>query len=106
NLEIQNHISLFMMTPEVISATLPLIHGMFDLVIFDEASQMFVEIGLPGIYRAKKVVIAGDPKQLRPSSLGIGRLEDSDKFYEEDAEQDITYEAKSLLDLARFRFKE
>ena len=106
NLEIQNHIRLFMMTPEVISATLPLIHGMFDLVIFDEASQMFVEKGIPGIYRAKKVVIAGDPKQLRPSSLGIGRLEDSDNLYEEDAEQDITYEAKSLLDLARFRFKE
>ena len=28
-----------MMTPEVVSAILPLEHGMFDLVIFDEASQ-------------------------------------------------------------------
>src|SRR5690554_1867124 len=68
-LEMKSHIRLWMMTPEVVSAILPLEHGMFDLVIFDEASQMYVEKGIPAIYRAKKVVIAGDPKQLRPSSL-------------------------------------
>ncbi len=105
-LELINHIRIWMMTPEVVSAIIPLVYGLFDLVIFDEASQMYVEKGIPAIYRAKKVVIAGDTKQLRPSSLGIGRLEDDDEFYEEDTLKDIAKDAKSLLDLARYKYKE
>jgi superfamily I DNA and/or RNA helicase len=105
-LELVNHIRIWMMTPEVVSAIIPLVYGMFDLVIFDEASQMYVEKGIPAIYRAKKVVIAGDTKQLRPSSLGIGRLEDEDEFYEEDVLKDASMDAKSLLDLARYKYHE
>lgn len=105
-LELINHVRVWMMTPEVVSAIIPLVYGMFDLVIFDEASQMYVEKGIPAIYRAKKVVIAGDTKQLRPSSLGIGRLEDEDEFFEEDTLKDVARDAKSLLDLARYRYKE
>ncbi|VEU82438.1 AAA domain-containing protein [Acholeplasma hippikon] len=104
--EVKNHIRLWMMTPEVVSAVLPLEHGMFDLVIFDEASQMYVEKGIPSIYRAKKVVVAGDPKQLRPSNLGVGRVEDEDELFEDDVLKDVSLDAKSLLDLARYRFKE
>jgi len=104
--ELLNNVRVWMMTPEVVSAIIPLVYGMFDLVIFDEASQMYVEKGIPAIYRAKKVVIAGDTKQLRPSSLGIGRLEDDDEFYEEDVLKDVSMDAKSLLDLARYKYKE
>ena len=104
--ELMNNVRIWMMTPEVVSAIVPLIYGMFDLVIFDEASQMYVEKGIPAIYRAKKVVIAGDTKQLRPSSLGIGRLEDEDEYYEEDVLKDVSMDAKSLLDLARYRYQE
>ena len=103
--EIIKHIKVFLMTPEVISAILPLETQMFDLVIFDEASQLYVEKGIPAIYRAKKVVIAGDPKQLRPSALGIGRLEEED-YLDDDILKDVTLDAKSLLDLARYRYKE
>ncbi|MBU1020784.1 MAG: hypothetical protein KJ847_06165, partial [Firmicutes bacterium] len=105
-LELMNSIKIWMMTPEVVSAIIPLIYGMFDLVIFDEASQMYVEKGIPAIYRAKKVVIAGDTKQLRPSNLGIGRLEDEDEFFEEDIIKDVSMDAKSLLDLARYKYDE
>lgn len=105
-LELLNNVRVWMMTPEVVSAVIPLVYGMFDLVIFDEASQMYVEKGIPAIYRAKKVVIAGDTKQLRPSSLGIGRLEDEDEFFEEDVLKDASMDAKSLLDLARYRYYE
>ena len=105
-LELMNNIRVWMMTPEVVSAIIPLVYGMFDLVIFDEASQMYVEKGIPAIYRAKKVVIAGDTKQLRPSNLGIGRLEDEDDFYEDAILKDISMDAKSLLDLARYKFDE
>lgn len=105
-LELMNNVRVWMMTPEVVSAIIPLVYGMFDLVIFDEASQMYVEKGIPAIYRAKKVVIAGDTKQLRPSNLGIGRLEDDDDFYEDQILKDVSMDAKSLLDLARYKFDE
>ncbi len=38
----------------------------FDLVIFDESSQIFTEDALASIYRGRQVIIAGDIKQLPP----------------------------------------
>ena len=104
--ELLQNIKIWMMTPEVVSAVVPLDYGMFDLVIFDEASQMYVEKGIPAIYRSKKVVIAGDPKQLRPSSLGFGRLTEDDTLYEDEMLVDVSIDAKSLLDLARYKYPE
>lgn len=106
HLELTSNIKVWLMTPEAVSALMPLETGLFDLVIFDEASQLYVEKGIPSIYRAKKVVIAGDPKQLRPSSLGVGRIEDEEDLDEGELLKDITMDAKSLLDLARYRYKE
>lgn len=40
--------------------------GMFDLVIFDEASQCNLAVVLPLAYRAKRLGVIGDPQQLRP----------------------------------------
>ena len=105
-LELFSNVNVWMMTPEVVSEIIPLNFAMFDLVIFDEASQMFVEKAIPTIYRAKKVVIAGDTKQLRPSSLGAGRLVHDEETFEEDEDTDITLDAQSLLDLARYKYKE
>ncbi len=102
--ELFKGVRVWLLTPEVVSEILPLDMGVFDLLIFDEASQMYVEKGVPSIYRAKKVVVAGDHKQLRPSSLGVGRIEwDSD---DDDLDDDINtaLEEESLLDLARARY--
>ena len=102
--ELFEGVRVWLLTPEVVSEILPLKMGIFDMLIFDEASQMYVEKGIPSIYRAKKVVVAGDHKQLRPSSLGTGRIEyDSD---DEDLEDTVTaaLEEESLLDLARARY--
>lgn len=44
---------------------IPLEPGIFDLVIIDEASQCDMASALPLLYRAKRAVIIGDPKQLR-----------------------------------------
>ena len=74
-IELFESVKIWMLTPEVVSELIPLQQGIFDLVIFDEASQMFVEKGIPSIFRAKKVVIAGDSKQLRPTRLFSGRFE-------------------------------
>ena len=47
----------------------PLKAGLFDLVIVDEASQCNLADVLPLAYRAKRIVIAGDPNQLRAISV-------------------------------------
>ena len=48
---------------------LPLGREMFDLVIVDEASQCDVASALPLLYRAKRAIVCGDPKQLRHLSF-------------------------------------
>jgi very-short-patch-repair endonuclease len=103
--ELFKGVKVWLLTPEVVSEIIPLEMGVFDLLIFDEASQMYVEKGIPSIYRAKKVVIAGDNKQLRPSNLGAGRIDfESDDDNSEDDEVSAALEEESLLDLARSRY--
>lgn len=58
----------WMASPESVSAIFPL-EQLFDIVIFDEASQCFAERGIPAMQRGKQVVIAGDSQQLQPSDL-------------------------------------
>jgi len=41
----------------------------FDLVVFDEASQLPTAEAIPAVLRASQVVVAGDPKQLPPTSF-------------------------------------
>lgn len=43
----------------------PLSEGLFDIVIIDEASQCDIASALPLIYRAKQLVVIGDPLQLK-----------------------------------------
>ena len=109
-MELFNSVKIWMMTPEVVSEIMPLQKGMYDLVVFDEASQMYVEKGIPAIFRAKKVVIVGDEKQLRPNGLFSGRAgnieEEDDDIAEEDSSMgNAALEEESLLDLARFRYR-
>jgi len=46
--------------------------GIFDLVIVDEASQCDMR-ALPVLFRAKKVLVVGDPEQISPTSIGVER---------------------------------
>ena len=102
--ELFKGIKIWLLTPDVVSEIVPMQSGLFDLVIFDEASQMFIEKGIPSIMRAKKVVIAGDHKQLRPSKLGAGRIGMDEDDMDEDEDMPIFEEANSLLDVSRFRY--
>jgi superfamily I DNA and/or RNA helicase len=58
---------IWMVNPEMVSRLFPLQAGLFDLVIFDEASQLPVECALPALFRARRVVVSGDEKQMPPS---------------------------------------
>lgn len=102
--ELFKGIKIWLLTPEVVSEIIPLQIGVFDLLVFDEASQMYVEKGLPSILRAKKVIVAGDQKQLRPSSLGTGRITFDEDDLDEDEEISAALEEESLLDLAKYRY--
>lgn len=53
-----------------VSETLPSEFGNFDLIIVDEASQSDV-FTLPVLFRAKKVLIVGDDRQVSPVNIGI-----------------------------------
>lgn len=88
---------VWLTSPETVSAIFPLEKDMFDVVIFDEASQCTVENGLPSIHRGKKIIVAGDEKQLPPSNLFKGEIQVDD---EDEAENDIEY-SESLLNLSK-----
>ncbi len=95
----------WLLSPQTVSTIFPLKRGMFDLVVFDEASQMFIENALPTIYRGNSIVVAGDNKQLRPSSGFVKRYQADDSF---DAQMDLSTQAalevESLLDLATAKY--
>lgn len=57
----------FLMSPEAVSRLLPAESQYFDLVIFDEASQIRVAAAIPAMGRGKAVVVVGDSKQMPPS---------------------------------------
>ncbi|MFJ5714631.1 AAA domain-containing protein [Neobacillus sp. NPDC093127] len=93
---------VWLASPEIVSSIFPLREGLFDLVIFDEASQCTVESGIPAVYRAKQVIIAGDEKQLPPYNLFQSSfVNDDDEEEEYDTDDSI-----SLLNLAKRRFSE
>lgn len=48
-----------------IKGSFPLSEGLFDIVVIDEASQCDIASALPLIYRAKQLVVIGDPLQLK-----------------------------------------
>ncbi|MCL2484112.1 MAG: AAA domain-containing protein, partial [Firmicutes bacterium] len=93
----------WLLSPENVSTIMPLREGMFDLILFDEASQIFIESTLPTIYRGKHIVIAGDNKQLRPSAHFMRRYMGSD-IDELDLNTQAALEVESLLDLATSRY--
>ena len=60
----------------------------FDMVIFDEASQIFPEDAVGAIFRADQVIIAGDTKQLPPTNFfSAGTGSGLDEYDDEDADE-------------------
>src|SRR6266851_8496578 len=86
---------IWLMNPDVASRLLPLREGLFDLVVFDEASQLPVEFAVPALYRARRVVVSGDEKQMPPTSFFTTRLgNDEDEVVDEGEIGEIASEAQ------------
>lgn len=58
----------------------------FDLVVFDEASQLPTCEAVGAIARGNSVVVVGDPKQLPPTSFFASNQVDAEHFDQEDLE--------------------
>lgn len=56
----------------------------FDIVVFDEASQILQEEAIPALYRAEQVVVAGDRHQLPPTTFFATAVEGEDDISAED----------------------
>jgi hypothetical protein len=88
----------FMMSPLAVSQYLPAdLH--FDVVIFDEASQVSPGDAINCIYRGLALILAGDQKQLPPGNFFGAATPDDDEEWSEDS--DDTAEFESILDHAK-----
>lgn len=93
---------VWMASPSTVAQIFPR-EPVFDVIIFDEASQCRLEEALPVLLRGKRVVIAGDPKQLPPtrffeSAVGDSEFADAESL-EELQEQQLS-ETEDLLSAA------
>lgn len=96
-------------TPDVCSNLFQSMNGYFDIVIFDEASQLRVEENLPAILKGRQVIIAGDEHQMPPSNyfskVMDGTVEDEEDLEEEVevnySKEDVILDCESLLDFGK-----
>jgi very-short-patch-repair endonuclease len=81
----------FMMSPQTVAQLLEKDRAKFDLVIFDEASQLPTEDAVGAIIRGDQLVVVGDPKQLPPTNffavangqINVERDEDGELIFQE-----------------------
>jgi predicted DNA-binding WGR domain protein len=91
---------VWLMSPLSVSDSLPLDPNFFDVVIFDEASQITLEEGIPSLYRSPQTIIVGDDKQMPPTNFFTAKAEDPDDleaFGDEDGDELLSADADSLL---------
>ncbi len=96
-----------MVSPTVCSSIIPLEEAIFDIVIFDEASQLRLEDTFPALLRGKIKVVSGDSQQMPPSNFfqgGTALLNPTEEDYEEEQTaqeiQTTNRNANNSLDLA------
>ena len=82
-----------LMSPLSVAQYLDAAHAQFDLVVFDEASQIPVWDAVGVIARGKQLVVVGDPKQLPPTNF-FGRSADDSEATGDEQVEDL----ESILD--------
>ncbi len=93
---------VWLMSPYSVSDSLPLDFDHFDVVIFDEASQITLEEGVPALYRSRQAIIVGDEKQMPPTDFFHPGSKDNDpddldKIEDQSADSWLSDDADSLL---------
>ncbi|TNY27180.1 hypothetical protein BV497_04720 [Fulvimonas soli] len=93
---------VWLLSPETLAVLFPR-KPVFDIVIFDEASQCTVANGFPALLRARRVAIAGDDRQMPPTSFFKAARNDGEDEASRQGEPADFLESESLLTLARQR---
>lgn len=75
-----------LMSPVSVAQYLDIDKEKFDLVVFDEASQMPTCEAIGAIARGKNTIVVGDPKQLPPTTFFRSDYRDEQHFETEDLE--------------------
>lgn len=86
-----------LMSPLSVASYLPPGAMTFDLVVFDEASQIPPEEALGAIVRGRQIVVAGDEKQLPPTSF-FASMAARDPTEDDDDEVDFSPLTDSILE--------
>ncbi len=86
---------VWLMSPLSVSDTLPLTAHNFDVVIFDEASQITLEEAIPSLFRAEQTIVVGDEMQLPPTSFFASRRDDEDELTFEEGGETVHYDLNS-----------
>lgn len=73
-----------LMSPLSVAQYLEASHESFDVVIFDEASQIPVWDAIGAIARGKQLIVVGDPKQLPPTNFFNSSGDDEDDLTPEE----------------------
>ena len=68
-----------LVSPDSVARFFPVDAANFDLVVFDEASQIRVADAVGAMGRARSVVVVGDSKQMPPSAFGEGGMDDEEE---------------------------
>lgn len=93
-----NFFPIILTSPDVASNLFKGMNGYFDIVMFDEASQLRLEDNLPAILKGKQIIIAGDEHQMPPSNyfskVFDGAVEDEEDLEEE---KEIVVDKDNLL---------
>lgn len=93
-----NYKPCWMMSPLTLSSYIPFGAIKFDVVIFDEASQMKIENALGAISRAEQVIVIGDEHQLPPTSFfDVSSEDDQEEEMEEVGYESILQSAITIL---------
>ncbi|GEK21841.1 AAA domain-containing protein [Cellulomonas xylanilytica] len=94
---------VWLMSPSSLSDTLPL-ETSFDVVIFDEASQIPVEEAVPALFRGAQVIVVGDRMQLPPTRyFQVGTPASDEPVTDDDAPVGVVLDSDSFLAVGSVR---
>jgi superfamily I DNA and/or RNA helicase/transcription elongation GreA/GreB family factor/very-short-patch-repair endonuclease len=104
-----NFFPIILTSPDIASNLFKGMNGYFDIVMFDEASQLRLEDNLPAMLKGKQMIIAGDEHQMPPSNyfskVFDGTVDDEDDIEDDEINLNNTDDllgCESLLEAAEF----
>ncbi len=105
---------VMLLGPETVSQMLPNQTDLFDVVIFDEASQLELHKAIPAAFRGEVIFVTGDEHQLPPNRVARsfyvedeeeGSIDIDDEGYDEQEEFYNMRKAESFLDQCIHQFE-